>query len=180
MKKFIITSVFCALSASAMAEEAGLNYNEATVNYVGYKTGTTTYNGYAIGLGLMLADNIYALGNYQSFDGSNIHQGSLGLGYRMPVGGGADGFFTLKYESDTETVTSNGYSLGAGVRARVTGDMDVVGAYSYRTMGSNHDYTFDGGLNYKFTSYMFGKLGFATTAGDTSTSIYTLGLGFNF
>lgn len=180
MNKFIISSILCALSAGALAEDAGINYNEATVNYAGYKTGTTTYSGYALGLGLMLTDNIYALGNYQGFDSGNINQGSLGLGYRMPVGGGADGFFTLKYETDTETVTSNGYSLGAGVRARVTADMDIVGAYSYRVMGSNHDYTFDGGLNYKFTSYMFGKLGYSTTAGDTSTSIYTLGLGFNF
>jgi opacity protein-like surface antigen len=180
MKKYLVLSVFCAMGVSAMAEEAGINYNEATLNYAGYKTSSTTYNGYAFDLGLMLTENIYTLGKYQSFDSGNINQGSLGLGYRIPAGGGADGFFTLKYETDTEAVTTNGYSLGAGVRAKVTGDMDIIGAYSYRMMGKTHDYTFDAGLSYKFTSNMFGNLGYATTSGDSSTSIYTLGVGFSF
>ncbi len=180
MSKFTVLTALSLLCCTAMAQEPSLDYNEASLSYAAYKSGSTTYNGYAADVGAMFTQNIYGLANYQSVDNGHISQSKLGLGYRMPVGGGADGFFTLKYESDTETATSSGYSLGAGVRAKVTGDMDVVGGYSYRIMGSLHDYTFDAGLNYKFNSNMFGKLGYSNTAGDSSTSAYVLGVGFNF
>ena len=120
------------------------------------------------------------MANYQSFDSGSITQSALGVGYRMPIGGGADGLFTLKYENDTETQTANGYSMGVGVRAKVNSDMDFTGSYSYRIMGNDNDYTFEAGLNYKLSNTLFAKLGYATTAGDTSTSSYVIGMGFNF
>jgi len=180
MRKLITLTTLTLLCSTSIAQEPALHYNEASLSYAAYKSGSTTYNGYAADVGAMFTQNIYGLANYQSVDNGHISQSKLGLGYRMPAGDGADGFFTLKYESDTETATTNGYSLGAGVRAKVTGDMDVVGGYSYRIMGSLKDYTFDAGLNYKFNSSMFGKLGYSNTAGDSSTSAYVLGVGFNF
>jgi len=180
MKKCIALAVFTLCGTAVLADEAKLDYTEASLSYAAYTSGSNTYSGYAAGLGFLMTQNIYALANYQSFDSSSITQSSLGVGYKMPIGGGADGLFTLKYETDTEAETSNGYSLGVGVRAKVNSDMDITGNYSYRIMGSNNDYTFEAGLNYKFSSNMFAKLGYATTAGDTSTSSYVIGVGFNF
>ena len=180
MRKLITLTTLTLLCSTSIAQEPALHYNEASLSYAAYKSGSTTYNGYAADVGAMFTQNIYGLANYQSVDNGHISQSKLGLGYKMPVSGGANGFFTLKYESDTETATTNGYSLGAGVRAKVTGDMDIIGGYSYRIMGSLKDYTFDAGLNYKFNSSMFGKLGYSKTAGDSSSSAYVLGLGLNF
>ena len=180
MRKLITLTTLTLLCSTSIAQEPALHYNEASLSYAAYKSGSTTYNGYAADVGAMFTQNIYGLANYQSVDNGHISQSKLGLGYKMPVGGGTDGFFTLKYESDTETATTNGYSLGAGVRAKVTVDMDIIGGYSYRIMGSLKDYTFDAGLNYKFNSSMFGKLGYSKTAGDSSSSAYVLGLGLNF
>jgi opacity protein-like surface antigen len=180
MKKHIALAAFTLCCTAALADEAKLDYTDVSLSYAAYTSSSKTYSGYAAGLGFLMTQNIYALGNYQSFDSNSITQSSLGVGYKMPIGGGADGLFTLKYETDTETETANGYSLGVGVRAKVNSDMDITGNYSYRIMGNNNDYTFEAGLNYKFSSNMFAKLGYSTTAGDTSTSSYLIGVGFNF
>ena len=185
MKHHIAALAISLLGASAMANEAGLtdagaNFNEASLSYANLKSGTSNYSGYQTELGAMLNNNIYALGSYQNFDTGAITQGSAGLGYKMPIGSSSDGFFTLKYETDNTTSVSNGYSLGAGVRTMVNPDMDFSGSYSFRSMGSSHDYTFNVGLKYKFTGNMFAKVGYASTSGDTSTSMYAIGVGIDF
>jgi hypothetical protein len=185
MKHHIAAIALSFLGASALANDAGLtdsgaNFNEASLSYANYKSGTTSYNGYLTELGFVINSNIYALGSYQNFDTGSITQGSLGLGYKMPIGSSSDGFFTLKYESDNTASVNNGYSLAAGVRTVVTPDMDFSGSYSFRTMGSSHDYTFNVGLKYKFNSNMFAKIGYATTSGDSSTSMYAIGVGVDF
>ena len=185
MKNYIAAMALTLIGASSLANEAGVtdlgaNFNEASMGFAAYKSGTTTYNGYQAEIGFLLNSNIYALGSYQSFDTSTINQGSLGLGYKMPIGSSSDGFFTLKYESDNTTSVNNGYSLGVGVRTVINPDMDFTGSYSFRTMGSTHDYTFSVGLKYKFNSSMFAKIGYATTSGDSSTSMYAIGVGIDF
>ena len=185
MKHHIAALAMSLLGASAMANEAGLtdsgaSFNEASLSYANLKSGTTSYNGYLTELGFVLSKNMYALGSYQNLDTGSITQGSLGLGYKMPIGSSSDGFFTLKYESDNTTTVNNGYSLGAGVRTLVSPDMDFSGSYSFRTMGSSHDYTFNVGLKYKFTGNMFAKVGYSSTSGDTSSSMYAIGVGIDF
>ena len=185
MKHHIVALCLSLMGATALATEPGTsdlgaNFNEASLGYAAYKSGTTTYNGYLAEFGFMMNNNLYALGSYQNFDTSAITQGALGLGYKMPIGSSSDGFFTLKYESDNTTSTSNGYSLGAGVRTVINPDMDFSGSYSFRSMGSSRDYTFSVGLKYKFSSNMFAKVGYASTSGDTSTSMYAIGVGIDF
>ena len=72
MRKLITLTTLTLLCSTSIAQEPALHYNEASLSYAAYKSGSTTYNGYAADVGAMFTQNIYGLANYQSVDNGHI------------------------------------------------------------------------------------------------------------
>ena len=182
MRSILVMSVIAALSGVAFANEpgkteTGIDYNEVSIGYTALTADSTTYNGYNLSGAFLVTNNIFLSADYLSVDSGSIAIYDLGVGYRLPISSNVDAFTTLKYASED---SSTGYSVGAGVRAKLTPDFDLAGSYAYRSVTGSNTSAFDITLKYTIAPKVFAKAGYTTYSGDNSYQTYNLGVGFNF
>jgi hypothetical protein len=189
MKKIIALTVASLVCSAAFANDpgktdTGLDYNKIEVDYTSAKIGTTSnYSGYYTSGSFLINENIYVLANYASLSKSgksDYEKSNLGLGYRMPIAANADFLTSISYYSQTYSGTQTGYNLSLGARAKVSGDADVLGTYSYISADSVSYNNFSLGIKYNITESIFASGGYFSQTGSSSSSGYTLGVGFKF
>ena len=188
MRSILVMSVIAALSGVAFANEpgkseTGLDYNKIELNYQSFAVSGVTFTGYQTNGTFLFTDNIYALGSYASLThtgSTSIESSNLGLGYRMGIAANTDAFTSLAYSSMTQSSTETGYAVTLGVRSKIADPVDVIGAYTYNSLGSNYFNSFNVGMSYKFTDMFYATAGYTSTSGTASITSYNLGVGFKF
>jgi opacity protein-like surface antigen len=86
----------------------------------------------------------------------------------------------IGYCSEACSGTKTGYGLSLGARAKVSGDADVLGAYSYISAGSVSYNNFSLGVKFNITESIFASGGYFSQTGSSSSSGYTIGAGLKF
>lgn len=188
MRNILVMSVIAALSGVAFANEpgkteTGIYYNKIDLNYQSFALSSGTYTGYKAGGSFLLNDSIYALGSYGTYSlsgSTSIETSNLGLGYRMGIAANTDAFTSLAYSSMTQSSTNTGYEVTLGVRSKIADPVDVIGAYTYTSLGSNYYNSFSVGMNYKFTDMFYATAGYSSASGTASVTQYNLGVGIKF
>ena len=188
MRNILVMSVIAALCGVAFANEpgkseTGIDYNKIDINYQSFEVSGVTFTGYQTNGAFLITDNIYALGSYASLTHSgstSIESSNLGLGYRMGIASNTDAFTTLAYSSMTQSSTKTGYAVALGVRSKIADPVDVIGAYTYTSLGSNYFNSFNVGVNYKFTDMFYATAGYTSSSGTASITQYNLGVGIKF
>ena len=192
MKKIVTSAVLALVSAMALANEpgktdTGLDYNKIEVDYMSATINDATWNGYYTSGTYLVSESIFLLGNYASVSRSStiVEKSNIGLGYRLPIGASTDFFTTLSYYSQTvegctTKLTDVGGNLGLGVRAKLSADADVVGAYNYISADSNTYNNYSVSLKYNVTQSIFVTGGYLSQTGASSASAYLVGAGVRF
>ena len=82
----------------------------------------------------------------------DFNQLSLGLGYRMAASSNTDVYGVVSYEeAELEDYDENGYGLTAGIRSRVTPNIELDGGVSYIDLDDDDDTYLNLGASYYFT-----------------------------
>jgi len=181
-------SVIAALSGVAFANEpgkseTGIDYNKIDIDYQSFAVSGTTYTGYQTNGSFLFTDNIYAVGSYASLTHSgstSIESSNLGLGYRLGIAANTDAITSVSYSSMTQSSTKTGYQVTLGVRSKIADPVDVIGAYTYSSLGSSYFNSLNVGVNYKFTDMFYATAGYTSSSGTASIDRYNLGVGFKF
>ena len=191
MKKIVTSAVLALVSAMALANEpgetdTGLDYNKIEVDYMSATISSATWNGYYTSGSFLVSESIFLLGNYASVSRSSItrEKSNIGVGYRLPIAASTDFFTTLSYYSQTvegtTKLTDVGGNLGLGVRAKLSADADVVGAYNYISADSNTYNNYSVSLKYNVTQSIFATGGYTSQTGASSSTAYLVGAGVRF
>ena len=188
MKKLIALAAMTLISGIAMANEpgkseTGIDYNKIDLNYQSFAVSGTTYTGYQTNGSFLFTDSIFVVGSYASLTHSgstSIESSNLGLGYRLGIAANTDAITSVSYSSMTQSSTKTGYAVTLGVRSKIADPVDVIGAYTYSSLGSNYFNSLNVGVNYRFTDMFYATAGYTSTSGTASINRYNLGLGFKF
>ncbi|QJR80830.1 TonB-dependent receptor [Alteromonas pelagimontana] len=156
MRKFSLmaTLITGALSFSALADSPDWQYVEGGYTALDIdNAGGFDPDGATIGGKYMLKNNIYLSGDYSFFEDHSIDIDmlSLGAGYRMRINAMTDAYVGANYERiDSDFDDENGYSVNAGIRSRVTDQVELAGEIGYYDVDEG-DVTVKVGANYYFT-----------------------------
>jgi Ax21 family sulfation-dependent quorum factor len=154
-----------ALGMSAVASAAeGLSYNYVEGGYVATNTDAGDADGWGVNGSGAIADNLHVFGGYSGqktddetiggvrFDGFDVDQWRVGLGYNHPVAANTDLLARVAYESyDVEGFDTDGYSAEVGVRSALAQNFEGYALAGYED-GDEFDGDFYGrvGAQVKF------------------------------
>jgi hypothetical protein len=165
--------------------DTGLHYNNFEVDYSSATISSSTYTGYYTSGSFLITDNIYTLlnfSNYSKSGSSSYEKTNLGLGYRMPIAPAVDVQTSISYYTHTYSGTKSGYNLSVGARAKLSGEADLTGTYSFIDIGSKSYNNFSLGIKYAFTDMFYASGAYQSQSGGSTsfTSAYLIGLGLKF
>jgi opacity protein-like surface antigen len=139
--------------------------------------------GFNIGASKLLGENIFIVGsfsrlsdNYEGVD-LDLDQSSLGVGYRYAMTENTDLYTVLSYEYIKVKASDDGFSvsdddngtgLTAGIRSRLSSNLEVDASLAVIFSGSDNETTFGVGINYYFTDNFAAGLGY-TRSDDLET-----------
>ena len=150
-KKLLALTLLAALPFAASAAE-GLSYNYVEGGYVATNTDAGDADGWGINGSGAISDNFHIFGGFTSqktddetiggvrFDGIDVDQWRVGLGYNYPVAPNTDLLARVAYESyDVEGDNLDGFSAEVGVRSALAPNFE-----GYVTAGYEDGDAFDG------------------------------------
>jgi opacity protein-like surface antigen len=162
-----------------MAE--GFNYSYLGGGYARADVAGETGDGFGIGGAIALSDNWHLFAGYDNlgFDlDIDLSSASAGVGFNTPISEAIDvvaqvAYLYAKAESPVDSVDDDGYSLGVGLRAWVSDNIELDGSIAYAEFGDGDgDTSFGVGAQYYFTEKFAVGLGLGF-ADDVDT--YSLG-----
>ena len=164
MKKSLLAlTLMTALPFAASAAE-GLSYNYVEGGYVATDTDAGDADGWGVNGSGAISDNFHIFGGYSGqktddetiggvrFDGIDVDQWRVGLGYNHPVAANTDLLARVAYERyDINGFDEDGYSAEVGVRSALAQNFEGYAMAGYED-GDNFDGDFYGrvGAQVKF------------------------------
>ncbi|SJZ99351.1 diffusible signal factor-reguated Ax21 faimly protein [Novilysobacter spongiicola] len=188
MKKSLLALTLLAALPFAASAADGVSYNYVEAGYAATEVDDNLLDidradGWAINGSAAIAPNFHLFGGYsgqktedfavdgQGFEGVEIDEMRLGVGYNHEISPRADLLTRVAYErfEDEFDNSFNGYSVEAGVRGALTTNLEGYALAGYADGGSDYDGDFYGrlGAQVKFNP-MWGLSGDVKfTDGDT-------------
>jgi Ax21 family sulfation-dependent quorum factor len=154
MKRSLLALTLLAALPFAASAAEGLSYTYVEGGYVATDTDAGDADGWGLNGSVAITDNFHAFGGYTfqktddetiggiRFDGVDVDQWRVGLGYNHPVAANTDLLARVAYENyDVEGAGDrlDGYSAEVGVRSALTPNFE-----GYATAGYEDGDRFDG------------------------------------
>jgi Outer membrane protein beta-barrel domain len=201
MRRTLLSLAVASLACLPVASHAGdISYSYAEIAYVSTDIDDfdETFDGFALGGSVEVAENFFLFGSYtdQSGDFDDLDFGNvdidvtgwtIGGGYAYPVSDTMDLVGRLAYVSteleasafdNSGSVDDDGYSLGAGLRAMPIKQLEIEGDITYVDLSDTGDSTTFGIAGRYYFVPQF-AVGVAAGFGDDSTS-YGVSARWNF
>ena len=143
---------------SVYAASPDFNYVEG--GYAKIDVDDTSYDpdGFKVSGSALVGKNVFLNGSYTDTSDEvanrdiDFNQLSLSLGYRMAASSNTDVYGVVSYEeAELESYDQNGYGLTAGIRSRVTPNIELDGGVSYIDLDDDDDTYLNLGASYYFT-----------------------------
>lgn len=170
MKKSLLALTLLAALPFAASAAEGLSYNYVEGGYVASNTDAGDADGWGVNGSGAISDNFHVFGGFTGqktddetiggvrFDGYDINQWRVGLGYNHPVAANTDLLARVAYDSyDVDGLDRiDGYSAEVGVRSALTPNLEGYALAGYEDVedidGQNVDGDFYGrvGAQVKF------------------------------
>jgi len=191
----ILFTLLSALSTSAVfaqdagVSDTGIRYNQVGLGYTyASSTDNSSLTGYALDGRALVNKDIYVSANYTAVSKTDADISRYGVyaGYRLGIASNVDffaeaGVVSVSYKGTSETTSSTGYDIAAGVNAALTPDLQGSLKISYPQYGSNfsdlNKITFGGSLTY----YVTKEIGASAIVSSNSTgTAYGAGMLYAF
>lgn len=161
--------------------ETGIRYNEVSVGYERFSVSSATLTGYSVGATALLEKNIILGAIYSdvSKSSNSVTSTDLSVGYRLGIAGNVDAVVRAGYLGAGGNNTDSSYSVGAGINALVAPSFVLGGGIGYTGLGSG-TFLYTGSASYYVTDNVTLRGAIRRSAGDLTSTTYSLAAGYNF